>query len=94
MYGYDWTLNEQGTPLKSAKVLTLKEIQALNSKMLHVTSYMLHGNNAREKNIQYVDAEGQKHIIWYEDEESAQIKTNYLQEQGISKVSYWAYGYY
>jgi len=96
MYGYDWTLNEQGTPLKSAKALTLKEIQALNSnsKMLYVTSYVLHGNDAREKNIQYVDAEGQKHIIWYEDEESAQIKTNYLQEQGISKVSYWAYGYY
>lgn len=96
MYGYDWTLNEQGTPLMSASALTLKEIQALNSnsKMLHVTSYMLHRNTAQETSVQYIDSDGKPHIIWYEDEESAQIKTNYLQGQGISQVSYWAYGYY
>lgn len=104
MYGYDWTLNEQGTPLKTAKALTLNEIQALLANRVtqnvqnkeNVTRYTLHvsPNGSGEKSIRYIDSDGRSHIIWYEDEESAQIKTDYLQEQGISRVSYWAYGYY
>jgi len=94
MYGYNWTMNEQGTPLQTAQALSLNEIKTLNSKMLHVTSYMLHVNDAQEKNIQYTDNEGRNHIIWYEDEESAAVKIKYLQEQGIGQASFWAYGYY
>jgi len=90
MYGYDWTLNEQGTPLKIAQALSV------NSIKLKVESLKLkvENNEAKEKIIHYIDEEGRKHIIWYEDEESAQIKTKYLQEQGVSQISYWAYGYY
>jgi spore germination protein YaaH len=100
MYGYDWSLNEQGTPLKTAKALSLNEIQAQNSnsnsnsRMLHATSYILHSNEAREKSIQYVDSEDIKHVIWYEDEESSAVKIKYLQSVGIGKVSYWAQGYF
>lgn len=94
MYGYDWTLNEQGTPLKGANALSLKGIRALisNDKLQITNQSQI--TNSKEKNIEYIDEEGRKHVIWYEDEESAQIKTNYLQGQGIFQVSYWAYGYY
>ncbi len=106
MYGYDWTLNEQGTPLKQAKALTLKEINILlaNRESRNAnrqdneneTRYTLHvsPNGSGEKSIPYIDSDGRSHVIWYEDEESAQIKTDYLQKQGILRVSYWAYGYY
>lgn len=96
MYGYDWTLNQQGTPIKPAKALTLKEIQTQNSnsKLLPVTDYEIHSNDALEKEITYVDAEKRTHSVWYEDEESVGVKTKYLQNVGIDKVSYWAYGYF
>lgn len=94
MYGYDWTLNEQGTPLKGANALSLNEIRALisNDKLQITNQSQI--TNSKEKNINYIDTEDRSHVIWYEDEESAQIKTNYLQGQGIFQVSYWAYGYY
>ena len=96
MYGYDWTLNEQGIPLKEAKALTLKELKSTiqNSEKAQASSFKLQTNDAKEKSIQYIDEEGRKHIIWYEDEESAAIKTKYLQSQGIWHISYWAYSYF
>jgi spore germination protein YaaH len=94
MYGYDWTLNEQGTPLKGAKALSLNEIRALisNDKFQIVNQSQI--TNSKEKSIDYTDSEGQKHIVWYEDEESADIKIKYLQGQGISQVSFWALSYF
>ncbi len=34
------------------------------------------------------------HIIWFEDEESVKLKTQYLNEKGIRSVAYWANGYF
>ncbi len=90
MYGYDWTLNDQGEPLKAASALSLKEI-ALKIKKEHLK---VMSNNDKEKYIQYTDTEGRPHIIWYEDEESSQIKTTYLLERGIYQVSFWAQSYF
>jgi len=107
MFGYDWTLNDQNLPLKAAKALSLNEIQAFvanrattqnvqNEMQNNDLRYTLRvsRNEARETSIQYTDEEGRKHVVWYEDEESAAIKTKYLQQQGINKISFWAYSYY
>jgi len=91
MYGYDWTLNEQGTPLKGATALSLKAIQ---SKVLTSEGLKVKSNNSKEKSFEYVDLEGLKHIVWYEDEESVAVKKEYLQSVGIGKISYWAHTYY
>ncbi len=34
------------------------------------------------------------HIVWFEDEESVKIKTNFLKEKGIGSIAYWAWGYF
>lgn len=91
MYGYDWTLNAQGTPLKRAKALTYNEIQNLKSQMSNIKS---HSTNAREQMIEYHDKEGFTHVIWYEDKASVAVKEEYLMQQGIGSVSYWAYSYF
>lgn len=59
---------------------------------------------SKEMEIDYVvssdvpDEEGiyrlDYHIVWFEDEESVKIKTNYLKEKGISSFAYWAYSYF
>ncbi len=93
MYGYDWTLNEQGIPLKSAEALTL--IQIKNKISSFVAPYnKIAETGSGEKAITYVDGNGRKHIMWWEDEESARIKAEYLKTQGIAEVSYWANGYF
>jgi spore germination protein YaaH len=94
MFGYDWTLNEQGSPLKTAKALSVQEIQSfiLNHKAQITKQSQL--TQSKEKNIEYVDDEGKKHIIWYEDDESVAVKTKYLLEAGIWQVSFWASSYF
>ncbi len=34
------------------------------------------------------------HVVWFEDEESVNIKTEYLKEKGINKISFWAISYF
>jgi spore germination protein YaaH len=95
MYGYDWTMNDQGTPLKSAQALSLNNIKRINTgEKPQMTGYKLQKNTAFEKNIQYLDQDGRSHIVWYEDEESVAVKTRYLQQMGISQVSFWAWSYF
>lgn len=90
MYGYDWTLNEQGMPLKTAAARSVNAIKLqVESSIVKVID-----NEAREKKIEYVDGLGKKHILWYEDEESAAVKTKYLQQQGVGRVSFWAQSYF
>jgi spore germination protein YaaH len=69
-------------------------LKLTTQEKLQVSSYKLQINDDKEKSIQYIDSEGRSHIVWYEDEESAAIKTEYLQSVGIGKVSYWAQGYF
>lgn len=93
MYGYDWTLNEQGLPLKKGGAVTINQInKILNSKPQ--TLIKSQNPNSKEKKIEYTDEENQKHVIWYEDEESAEVKRLYLMEEGIGSVSYWAWSYF
>ena len=89
MYGYDWVLNEQGSPLKTATAISLNEIE--NTLGRH---YPVKKNAALEKSIEYTDERGRRHIVWYEDEESARIKIEYLLKQGVGQVSFWAYSYF
>lgn len=87
MYGYDWVLNDQGSPLKTATALSLNEIENTLGR------YPFKKNEALEKSIEYTDERGRRHIIWYEDRESVKVKTEYLLKQGVGRVSFWAYSY-
>lgn len=91
MYGYDWTMNGQGTPLKKAQALTLHQIEKLRSSEKDVAVTV---NSSKEKELTYRDSEGLNHIVWYEDEESVSVKKEFLKSKGINRVSYWAWGYF
>jgi len=102
MYGYDWRVDEKKRPITSAKALTLLEIKKeflenCQWKDCVVKRDALSG----ETEINYISStleEGTAvldyHIVWFEDEKSAEIKTKYIQEQEIGSVGYWAYGYF
>lgn len=81
MFGYDWFVDKKGRPIRPAKSLTLNQI---HKKFPAAVG---------EKEWRYRDAEGE-HIIWFEDEKSVGIKSDYLLQKGINKTAFWAYGYY
>ena len=103
MYGYDWTVDEKKRPLKPAKALTLNEIKKEFLEKCQWKDCLINRDEqAKETEINYVvpyklenDLMGEElHIVWFEDEESVKIKTEYLKEKGIGKISYWAWGYF
>lgn len=105
MFGYDWLVDEKKRPIRQAEALSLNEIKKkflekcefencvnkrdLLSKESEV-NYIISAPAPDEQQIYRIDY----HIVWFEDEESVKVKTDYLREQGIGNISYWAYGYF
>jgi spore germination protein YaaH len=103
MYGYDWSVDEQKRPLESARALTLNEIRKEFLEKCQWKDCLINRDEqAKETEVNYVvpyqledDLMGEElHIVWFEDEESVKIKTEFLKEKGIGKISYWGYGYF
>ncbi|MFA9288756.1 MAG: glycosyl hydrolase family 18 protein [Weeksellaceae bacterium] len=95
MYGYDWTLGQQGLPLKAAKALSLKDIKAMLGETCELQQCKLNKTQeGKEPSVSYKDSDGYMHTVWFEDEESAQEKIKYMQQQGIGSVAYWVWGYF
>lgn len=94
MYGYDWTLGPQGKPLKGAKALPLSDIQDMIEPCILDKCNVSRESGTKETKVTYRDGEGFAHELWFEDDESAQVKINYLEKQGIGRVGYWVYGYF
>ncbi len=102
MYGYDWQVDEKKRPITTAKALTLKKIKkeflencqwqdcVVKRDALSKETEVNYVNSTIKDNISYLDY----HIVWFEDEESVKVKSQYLQKQGISSIGYWAWGYF
>jgi len=105
MFGYNWLVDEKKRPIRQAEALSLNEInnkfidkcEFINcvvkrdkiSKETEI-NYVVSAPTPDEQNIYRIDY----HIVWFEDEESVKIKTDYLKEQGIDKIAFWAFGYF
>ena len=95
MYGYDWTLGKQGKPLKRGETLTLSQIRERFYPGCDLKSCEIKKDQeSAETKITYIDDEGYKHVVWFDDEPSVEEKIEYLKSKGIGRVAYWAYGYY
>ncbi len=102
MYGYDWRVDEKKRPISTAQALTLNQIR---SKFLNKCEWkdcvVQRNNDAKETEVNYVisrvvDDYGyiDYHMVWFEDEESVRIKTEFLKEKTIGSTCFWAYGYF
>lgn len=89
MYGYDWTVDSRGRPIKPGQSLTNNQIQTKYLDICQSNCKVVKDKLSQEKNIISGD-----HIVWFEDPESAQKKQEYLQSQGIGNFIYWAFGYF
>ncbi len=95
MFGYDWTLGKQGKPLKRGEALTLLQIQEKFYPKCNLKNCVVKKDSeSAETKIEYIDDEDYRHVIWFEDKESTLMKSEYLLENRIGNIAYWAYGYF
>jgi len=95
LFGYDWTVDNEGNSTGPANSLSLKDIQ---QKFLDECAFV-HCKSGRdsasaEMKVTYTDANGDMHIVWYEDQKSIAQKEAYLKTQGITSTGLWAYSYF
>lgn len=95
MYGYDWVVDESGKSQGEAEALSYNEIR---QKFLDGCEFEKcergRDGESGEAFVKYIDGEGERHVVWYEDRESVERKKKFLRERGISSFSFWAYGYF
>lgn len=95
MYGYDWLVDEKQRPISAGKVLTLTQITDKFVTNCQLKNCVITRNDkAGENEVDYVDDYAGFHVVWYEDEESVRLKTDYLKTRGINGFGRWAWGYY
>lgn len=102
MYGYDWSVDEKKRPIRTAKSLSLADIKKeFINECKWQDCVRTRDPVSQETEVDYVTSEIKDnfamlyyHIVWFEDEESVRVKTEYLKENGIEDIVYWAYGYF
>lgn len=93
MYGYDWTLKD-GKPLKPAQSLSLFQIRSrfLKKVCLEDNCKVKTNESTKEKSVSYTGEDGYEHVVYFEDEESVDLKIEYLRQKGIGSTAFWAWG--
>lgn len=95
MFGYDWMVDDKGQPLDTAKPLSTNEIKnTFISKCSFKSCSSVRDKESFETKINYIDFNNNKHIIWFEDEDSAEQKADYIRQNGIDSIGFWAYSYF
>lgn len=94
-FGYDWTVNEKNVAISTGKARTLMDIEShfITTCQFATCQYKRDPESA-EIMIDYTTESGEKHIIWFEDTESARKKQEFLKSKGINNFSSWAHSYF
>src|SRR5690606_10572520 len=94
-FGYDWVVSDDGTAVANGVPLSTNEIvQNFVDKCEYENCYMNRSSQTSEPSITYIDKDGESHTIWYEDNQSAQKKKEFLKSKGILEIADWAYSYH
>ncbi len=95
MYGYDWIVDEQKRPTKTARALPLTDIKKdFIDECTWKNCVVKRDDISAETEVNYIDESLNYHILWFEDETSVGKKIDYLKSVGITNYSFWVWGYY
>lgn len=88
LYGYDWTLPfVQGESFARA----ISPQQAIQIALQYGVMIQ-YDETAQAPFFTYVDAQGNDHIVWFEDARSIQAKFMLIKHLGIAGIAYWKLG--
>ncbi|MDV3425710.1 MAG: glycoside hydrolase family 18 protein [Bacillota bacterium] len=88
LYGYDWTLPYVKGG-RFARSISPQDAIALALKYGVAIEY---DTVAQAPHFNYVDEQGRKHEVWFDDARSIQAKFNLVKELGIRGFFYWVLG--
>ncbi len=95
LYGYDWEIDEKNISQKIGVSRSTSEIESMIYKdCKKLNCFLEKDEESKETTVSYKDANGKKHIIWFETLESVNQKIKYLKSKGLYQFSYWAYSYF
>lgn len=95
MYGYQWDVDEQDRPSRSAEAITLAQARARFGESCGLPGCRMRRDPiSAEMEVRYEGESGRTIVTWYEDEESVRMKTAVMERYGIGNKSFWAFGYY
>jgi len=102
MFGYEWSVDEKKKPIKPAESLSLNEIKKKFLEKCEWKDCVIKRDQlSGETEINYITSQLKDdfaylyyNIVWFEDEQSVALKSDWLKKQGIGSAAYWAWGYY
>lgn len=94
-FGYDWRVDSKDIAVAPGIPLTTSEItKEFIDKCGFRDCNLVRDPKSLEAYIKYIDDSGERHIVWFEDEQSINKKKQFLQSKGIVETGAWAYSYY
>lgn len=87
LYGYDWTL-----PFVQGSVARAISPQQAIQLAARYNVPIQYDTKAQAPHFNYVDAQGKRHEVWFEDARSIQAKFDLIKELNIRGMSYWKLG--
>ncbi|MCD7035788.1 glycosyl hydrolase family 18 protein [Metabacillus sp. GX 13764] len=88
LYGYDWTLPyKKGNP--SAKRISPADAESLAYKEGAEIKF---DNETQSPYYNYKDAAGKSHVVWFENQQSAQAKFEQIKDYKLRGIAYWVLG--
>ncbi|MFA6940542.1 MAG: glycoside hydrolase family 18 protein [Clostridiaceae bacterium] len=88
LYGYDWTLPY----VKGGRFARSISSQQAIALALKYGAAIEYDTVSQAPHFNYVDEQGRKHEVWFEDARSIQAKFNLVKELGIRGFFYWVLG--
>lgn len=87
LYGYDWTLPF----VEGSFARAISPQEAIRLAREHNVSIQF-DEVAQAPYFNYVDTEGRKHEVWFEDARSIQSKFDLIERKNLRGISYWKLG--
>ncbi|MDN4593239.1 glycosyl hydrolase family 18 protein [Polycladomyces subterraneus] len=88
LYGYDWILpyKKGGPPAKRVSPQEAETFAYMKSLKIQ------YNNRDQAPYFFYTDQRGKKHVVWFENTQSAQAKFNLIKEYRLRGIGYWLLG--
>lgn len=87
LYGYSWKL-----PYKEGTLAELLSPQQAIQRAIKYGVRIQYHTDYQAPFYHYIDEEGVKHEVWFEDARSIQAKFNLVKEYKVQGISYWVLG--
>lgn len=88
IYARDWKIPH----IEGATAETFSPQEAVR-RATQFNATIQYDNTAQSPFFRYVDEQGQRHEVWFEDARSAQAKFDMVKQYNLRGISYWALGY-